>query len=250
VQYALQYIYIRIRWFTATLEEQCKEQKKPLNNLLASEDKMEQNRDTLNALIEYLCAHGYPASSIAVEFPAGRKRADLAVVDPDTKEVVAVFELKMERNPRSEKFGREQLRTYLQALGNPAVPAYLVFDNPGQTPPFEIERVRPEPCAPDEPESSSVPNFQVLQKSRQSTAVAEKKTEKKTALDKFLIACWVCALITGVLLLIDIFSEFKISQQQLALFGATIALIIIPFASKLKVLGVEFERLRKGNDSE
>jgi len=207
---------------------------------------MEREKDTLKALVEYLTAHGYPSNSFVLEYPAGRRRADLAVVDPDTKELVAIFELKRERNPQSEKFGRQQLASYLSEIGNPAIPAYLVFDAPG-TPPFEIERVRF-----DEPDQNlkekymeSPPDFQLLKASRRSTVVAEKKEQKKIALDKFMLICFVCAFISGVLFLMDLFSSFEMTEAQLLLLGATIALVIIPFAGRLKILGVEFERLEK-----
>jgi len=211
---------------------------------------MERNRDTLNALIEYLVVHGYPVSSIALEFPAGRRRADLAVVDPATTEIVAVFELKRERNPKSEMVGREQLRSYLEALGNPAIPSFLVFDRPGQTPPFEIERIKLQGESTDGGLAAALPNFDVLQKSRRSTAVAEKKTEKKVALDMFLVACWISAFVTGIFFIVDLLTNFHLTQHQLALLGATVALVLIPFASKLKILGVEFERLKKETEKD
>jgi hypothetical protein len=56
---------------------------------------------------------------------------------------VAVFALKRERNPQSQKFGYEQLKSYLCELGDPTIPAYLVYEKPDD-PPFEIERIRQE----------------------------------------------------------------------------------------------------------
>lgn len=40
--------------------------------------KLEQ--DTLIALIEYLKEHGYPESCLAIEWPVGKYRVDLAVL--------------------------------------------------------------------------------------------------------------------------------------------------------------------------
>lgn len=208
---------------------------------------MEKRGGTLRALIDYLMSHGYPPESLAIEYPSGCRRADLAVVDPETSELVAVFELKRERNPQSEKFGRQQLRSYLREVGNPAVPTYLVFDKVG-SPPFEIVRIRlgsEEEAVP--PAAVAPPDFGVLQHSRRSSVVAEKKREKRRALDAFLITCWICALACLVVLVFDVSTSFEMSEKQLVLFGSVVALILIPFARKLKILGVEFERLRKNS---
>lgn len=210
---------------------------------------MERNKDTLKALVEYLTAHGYPSNSFALEYPAGKRRADLVVVDPDTKELVAIFELKRERNPQSEKFGRQQLASYLSEIGNPAIPAYLVFDAQG-TIPFEVERVKF-----DEPDQNlkdqfieTPPDFQLLTKSRRSTVIAEKKDQRKRAFDSFKVICFVCASGSAILFLADVFLPFEMNEARLLLLGATIALFIIPFVGKLKILGVEFERLEKKSE--
>ena len=48
---------------------------------------MELEKDTLRALIAYLTAHGYPPESLAIEYPIGKYRVDLAVIDLDLNEL-------------------------------------------------------------------------------------------------------------------------------------------------------------------
>jgi hypothetical protein len=204
---------------------------------------MEREQATLHALIRYLVEHGYPLESMAMEYPAGRRRADLVLVDTDTQELTAVFELKRKRTPQSENLGRAQLLSYLEAAGNPAIPAYLVFPGTGDLP-FDFELVTPdEPqLAEEQTEGDILPEYTVLRESRRSTVVAEKKIKKKNALDGFVIACWVCGALTAIALGLDVFTEFEMSETRIALLGGTVAFIIIPFAKKLKILGVEIER--------
>jgi len=47
------------------------------------------------------------------------------------------------------------------------------------------------------------------------------------------------------LLVLDYFGTIKVTVERLALIGAIVGLIIIPFAEKLKILGVEFERQKQ-----
>jgi len=69
-------------------------------------------KDVLKALIDYLIAHGYPEASLAIEWPIGKYRADLIMVDPDTRAPVAIFEVKRQRTPQNEKFGRTQIESF------------------------------------------------------------------------------------------------------------------------------------------
>jgi hypothetical protein len=50
------------------------------------------------------------------------------------------------------------------------------------------------------------------------------------------------AVLVAIILLLVIFSVFKFSSQQLTLLGIVIGLLVIPYAAKFKLLGMEFER--------
>lgn len=72
-------------------------------------------------------------------------------------------------------------------------------------------------------------------------------TERKreNAFNLFKVICWILAVLLFVVLLLNIWDIVSISLERLALIGGIVALIIIPFAERLKILGVEFEKLRK-----
>ena len=200
--------------------------------------------DTLKTLIDYLIAYGYPESSLGIEWPIGKYRADLVIVDPDTKEPVAIFEVKSRRTPQSEKSGKSQIESFLKALGNTSVPAYLVFGSEG-APSIEIQRISfgDEDVQNTERifSAESILDFTTLTKSRRNIMIAETNNERKRVVDRFFIVCWVCGVAIGLILLFRI----PLSGLDLILIGAMICLILLPYASKLKFLGLEFERLSK-----
>lgn len=202
---------------------------------------MELEKDTLRALIVYLTAHGYPPESLAIEYPIGKYRVDLAVIDLDSKEPIALFEIKQERAPFTEKYGRKQLESFLKFLGTKSIPTYLVFVKDG-TPPFEIERVAiEEKYVP----SGKVLDFNILQSSSRSTLLAEIKQKRKKTVDALTAICWLMAAVLIVLLGLDAIGMLTISPVHLTIGGVIIALLLIPFASRLKIMGFEFERRSK-----
>ena len=208
--------------------------------------KLEPN--TLKSLIMYLMEHGYPESSLSIEYPIGKYRVDLAIVDPDIKEPVAIFEVKSRRTQQSEKYGKTQIKSYLKALKKTSVPAYLVFGSDG-TPPIEIQRISFEDEVVQNIDrkfsAESIPDFTTLIKSKRNVKIAETTNERKEIIDLFFIVCWICGTVIAILLL----SKVQLSGSDLILLGGVIGLILLPFASKFKFLGLEFERLAKEDKS-
>ncbi len=213
---------------------------------------MEREKDLLLLLINFLLAHGYPKDSLAMEWPIGKKyRVDLAVIDPDTNKAIALFELKRRKNDESQKMALRQLETYSKALGDEQVPTYMVFGKEGD-PPFEIYHLQKESFEESEDQTikiEKVPDFSLFKSSKINQSIHQTTTKRETTLNTFNIVCWLLALLVLILLLLDFLDILCIDPERLALIGAIIALIIIPFTSKLKILGVEFERLTEKKKS-
>jgi len=67
---------------------------------------MELEKNTFEALIKYLKAHGYPDSSLAIEYQADKKhRIDLAIIDPETNLPIQIFEIKSKDTRRLKILG-------------------------------------------------------------------------------------------------------------------------------------------------
>lgn len=198
---------------------------------------MERDERTINEVIQFLLSHGYPEDSIVTEWNIrGRYYVDLAVIDPETKKPVALFEFKRERTTKSMGMALHQLKTYSSILGDETIPLYAVFGTDGE-PPFEIyhfpkglKRGEYHPAR-----VSKVPDLSTLN-------IRRIRRNRDKIFNFFLAICWILAIIVTILLYFDFTGDIDISTQRLTLIGIIIALFLIPFASKLKILGFEFER--------
>jgi hypothetical protein len=206
---------------------------------------MELERDTLDKLIEYLKEHGYPESSFAIEYKIGKQRIDLAIIDPDTKIPIIVFEVKSRKNRQSIDFGKKQLESYLRSLPDSSVPAYLVFPKE-EAPFFEVQRLQFDSETNKIIEESvfdkSELDFNMHKQSRISERIEKNQKDRTSTIDKFKWISWILAVIILAIGILNKLKIFTIDTTDLAILGAGIGLIILPFANKLKFLGMEFER--------
>jgi hypothetical protein len=205
---------------------------------------MERDLDLLKKLLSVLREHGYPEDSFALQWRVGNDLwADLAVVDPDTSEPVALFEFKRSKSAVSHDIARRQMQSYARALGNPDIPLYLVFpaDDPNG---LSLRRLAP--STSDEPADvkQGVPDFSLLRNSGRSKVRAAHQERHRRDVDHFGSACWALAAIVAVLLVLDFTAVVQVTVERLTLLGLLIALVVLPFASKIKFPGWEFERKR------
>lgn len=213
---------------------------------------MELERETLNNLIKYLKTHGYPEESFGVEYQLGKYRIDLAIIDPQSKLPILIFEVKSKINSQIIDSGKRQIEIYLKELRDNSIPTYLVFPN-RKSPYFTIKKLilnHKTNKIDEELVSDTLElDFLMQKQSRISEQIEKNKTERKSTVDKFSWVSWAIALI---ILIIGILKKLKIliiDTTDLAIIGACIGLIILPFSNKLKFLGMEFERfeLTKNN---
>lgn len=212
---------------------------------------MELEKDLLNALVSYLQKRGYPIESFAIEFPVdkkGRRRVDLAILNPDTQQPIALFELKQRRTPSTETTGRRQLETYLSALEVKSIPTYLVFSRIG-TPPFEIVQVSiPEEEiteAQEEAKFAEIPSYEVLVSSERNVSLPLKKKAYKRQVDGFTAVSLILAAFVFGLLIAVLRRQLSISAIELTLLVIFVGLVLLPWASRIKFAGIEFERMKK-----
>lgn len=209
---------------------------------------MEREEDLLLSLINYLTAHGYPEEALVFEWRVGhRHRVDLAVIEPTTNKPIALFELKREKSSQTLNMAIRQLETYTKALGDDQVPTYIVFPREG-SPPFEMYHLKRNDSESKEELTTKierVPDYSVLKSSKVRKEILETERQRKSTLDWFQVVCWILAIALAVLLGFEFSGRVKLTPERLVLIGAIIGLIIVPVASKLKILGVEFERYKK-----
>lgn len=208
---------------------------------------MQLERYTAEKLIKYLKAHGYPESSIAVEYQLdGRYMVDIAILDMNKNIPIQLFEIKSKKSPEMIKIGKEQLRKHLSFLKNKNIPTYLVFPK-DEEPFFDIVNINTNNILHRQEISENntfVLNYHAQRNARIAEEMESVKNKKENVVDNFKTTCWILAsvvLIIGTLAKLKI---FELGANDLTIISIVIALILVPFASKLKILGFEFERLK------
>lgn len=210
-------------------------------------------KDFLNFFIKKLEEIGFSRDSIILDYKLKNDSlvgyVDIAIIEPITNNILSIFEIKVQQKNQNQsqllEIEKKQLLKYINLLNNQNILAYLVvvknYDD-FEIFPFEVDEKGERTFFP----SISIENitpYNILSNKNRVDAIEKATSEIKKTTDWFKITCWVCATILAILAFLDGIKYISISNTQLVLFGAIIALVIMPFSRKLKILGVEFERL-------
>lgn len=197
--------------------------------------------EAINRLLQELKGLGYPEGSVRFEFAVkssnGQRRyIDVAIIDPDTNDVVAIIEVKNGSKGNALNVAAKQVASYAKLL--PSSPLSLVYVFEGEA--KQIGMV-------NESDGGvtliqSLPSFNSLLTGGRAQNKVEAKSKSSRVTDSFSFACYLLAFLVGVILALDIAGIYKFSSQQLTLLGIFIGLLVIPYAAKFKLLGMEFER--------
>lgn len=217
--------------------------------------------DIGNYFIEFLISHGYPENSIiskSVLFhPEHPCPADFTIVDPESNKFLALFEVKKEtKTEKLHSAVRDQLLNYSLAITDRDIPIIAVYPKSGDKNDLQFEFYLFNRFANNDSERlikrDILPDYKILKNSRLSKELSKISDKQEQTVDNFQMVCWVSAIFVFLVLLADIFKIFTADLQRLGLIGVIVGLFILPFASKLKILGFEFERLsqiKKGKDN-
>lgn len=203
-----------------------------------------------NKFCDELQKAGVSKNSIVSPYRLRNKflEVDVALIDPLSNEVMCIFEIKHSSTNDIMTFdmARVQLQKVNQTLNSNDILYFLVlydyhkkdftiFPVLTENGSFEISR-----------ENIDISNIAKFYKSSNTElllkAYSKTKKEVNKTIDWFKGTCWILAVVVLILGLLNYFKYIELSTTDLALLGAFLALIIMPFSKKLKVLGVEFER--------
>lgn len=199
---------------------------------------MENEKKILEKFYDFLISKGFPKDQILQQVRlADGKRVDIAIIDSDTKDIIAFFEVKSSKNARSEKDIINQLQEYNKTIGN-EVQKYVVFGDNDQIKIYEAKDNSLE-------EIGSIPDYQSLEVVNRQAQNSKLQKTKTSTLDSIKIVCWGGFVLILLVIILDSLGIYKVTAERLALIGIAIALLIIPFSSKLKILGIEFEKFIK-----
>jgi hypothetical protein len=156
--------------------------------------------------------------------------------------VLALIEVKKSRDHKALRAAVSQLLHYRRLLGKPHVPLYLFFEPPpGSAKRFEISQILPDGDT-KEIAPAEFPSYDALVSGDKTAKKAARATAVRSAVDTFQVTCIGLAVAVVVLLGLDLSGILQLNTKQLALAGIAGALLILPFAAKFKMLGIEFER--------
>lgn len=201
---------------------------------------MEREIETLRLIGEYLIQRGYPEESIIYEWPIWEMyRVDLAVIDPKTKRPLAIFEFKKHRRPGTDNDAIIQLRTHAKELGDKNISLYMVYSE-NEPPFFRFFRISNKKNDALE-QVDQIPEFTYFRTINESRRLV---TVEK-AFWTFEYTCWGLSGMVSILFVLDILNWIDVTGERLWMIAAIISLIVIPYAKKLNILWVEFERITK-----
>lgn len=198
-------------------------------------------------LISLLRTKGYDLSTLRTEWNQDGQRFDLSVVDTQTTELLALFEIKLyNAGIVTSSDLRASLEKYANIATKNDVPLYLVSSTKGRTS-YSISLVTPQTRKSELPiivdvTTEDFPSFSELK----GKIVSERRRD---TMDKFSKLSYSFAALAGLLLILDLFEILSMTTSRLALLGVTIGLVLLPNANRLKVLGFEFERLKDSNST-
>jgi len=194
--------------------------------------------ELIKTFIQYLKDNGYPEESIGIEYIVNKNyRIDIAILDQKQNIPIQIFEVKTNKNKRSIENGKMQLERCRSLLKDNNIPAYIVFSK-SEPPYFEVINI----------DKISDEDFIIFDykshRNKRLYEVAENvKKEKEKVIDSFKILFYVLSIIVFCIGVLSKIGFFKISIEDLTIIAFSIGLLLIPYASKIKILGIEFERL-------
>lgn len=205
---------------------------------------MNNEKKTLDLLTKYLIENNYPESSFQYDYKMGEDYLDLAIMDYDLGIPLQVYFIQSSTNTNLDQ---ETFKRALYSLASGNIPAYSV--SPHKNPPyilienfkFDFDKM----TVSKEVIYEDVINFNYHKRLRFGEMKVTTIKKEKKAIDVFSLVCWLLSfLIATFFSLIKLFNV-SINATDLTLLGSIVLLIIIPFANKIKFLGIEFERLEK-----
>lgn len=197
---------------------------------------------------DFLLKNKIPEYSILIQPTVNGKtqfRPDIAIINPNTKEYIAIFEIK-ESSALKER-GICQVYKYLDALENNAVRAFLaLYDNNGGFNLFTKRLVDGKDEIVEE-DVSSILNFDNLMNTYSASTVRNNNIQKKSAIKSLNKVCYFLAAIFSLILILDICFKLKygisiLTFERLSALGIIIILVLFPSLQRIKIYGIELEK--------
>lgn len=205
---------------------------------------MESENKLIDIFVSTLIEIGYPEDSILLDWKiSANYRIDMAIIDNVSKHPIALFEFRMQNFKESENAMVEKLKRYSTTLGDTTIPLYVVF-SANNTKGFEVYLIKDENTKNLLEFIPNIPQFKSLKNNYLTKAAKKNEEDIKENFNWFKYGCFISAFILAILLYYDFKGCISITKERLGIIVIIILLFVIPFARKLKILGLEFEVLQ------
>jgi len=205
---------------------------------------------------------------------------DIAIIDRTTNDLLSIFEFTREHSDDIKlEHKKNQLKKLMENLGIPAyfiivkneedIEIYPIETEETETEEVETEEVETEEAETEEAETEeaeteeietgksekrgykpkpsvltdSLTPYTILSNKSRTSAIKTTIEKMNDSTNRLNIVCAIGFLLAVLMFILDFSENISISTAQLTSIGAAIALLIIPYAKKLSILGIEFERL-------
>lgn len=198
---------------------------------------MYQEMELCKKFFEFLIKKGYPQESIDYRFPlAAGKQADIAILNPSTKQLLALVEVKYAKPTAKQKAALiEQFHFYLKT----GIIVFLLYPSTN-FPGFNLEYLDAAQPIFQTCEVDLFPSFTIL--CNKYVILKHNSVQQENELFERLICWWM--VVSVVLFLSELYQWLPpLSPTQLILLGVSMGLSFFPVLRRIKILGIELERL-------
>lgn len=212
-----------------------------------NDERLEKN--LLISVIAFLKEQGYPDNAILSEpiisFNNRIYRPDILIVDPNTKDILAIIEVKGVYNYRLQLI-KSQLAEYRKILNAENIPAFVVLPSVSEHTNnlFDIYWLKDNGDI-EKLDKKSFPNLEklsIIKAVKKKGDLSEKRRLTARSFERLSKTVAVMLIVLGFSDFICSFYGLQLlTPERMTLVGGAVVLLIIPYAQKFKGLGIEWE---------
>jgi hypothetical protein len=194
---------------------------------------------------------GYPEEALGINIVIGpRFRPDVAIVDPATKEILALVEVTsaIDTLPKVKANYAVQLLAY-RATTKPVISLYFVAPDPepASNTGFRLFQID------DKGQLVSIaphdfPSFLSLRNTVVAGTIQTVEAKQRTTEDKLRLVVLLLALLLAVLIVASVADLWQPTWEFLALLAGLVGIAILPYTKELRILGFSIKRLTEPDE--
>lgn len=203
-------------------------------------EKYIRNHQGRRALIEDLLRRDYPLFALTLNWKNNDEIYDLAIIDPELKKPIAVFDSMGYQHPVALTSGPiEELEARMDKLVDLKIPL-VIYCADSKSKEGVVYRHYIKNVDTNGLELPSIEKMFSYNELKNFGIVSE-RTEQISDLQ---VACWVGVVFISILFIFDTMLNFM-QEKHIFLIAAGIFLLIVPFAAKLSILGLSYVNKEK-----